>query len=178
MTFKDFRDYLADFAWLWPGIAISVVVSIAFSPTLARVLKVRRIVALLLILSFGFNASATLTPSREALRFGAVGSGTCDLTRIGIAPVADIFGFGDPTFNILLYIPLGVAIGLLPSNRRKVAFILTGCIMPFVIELIQMQAIVLDRACQSSDVADNLTGFVVGLVVGVVVGRAVALTEK
>ena len=75
-------------------------------------------------------------------------------------------------------IPLGVAIGLLPSNRRKVAFILTGCIMPFVIELIQMQAIVLDRACQSSDVADNLTGFVVGLVVGVVVGRAVALTEK
>jgi glycopeptide antibiotics resistance protein len=177
VTFKDFRDYLADFAWFWPGIAISIVVGVAFSPTLARVLKIRRLLALLLILSFGLIVSATLTPSREALRFGAVGSGSCDLTRIGIAPIADIFGFGDPTFNILLYVPLGVAIGLLPTNRRKVGFILAACVMPVVIELIQMQAIVLDRACQSSDIADNLTGLVVGLVIGLVVGRAVGWTQ-
>ena len=36
-----------------------------------------------------------------------------------------------------------------------------------------MVAVNLDRACQSADVSDNLTGLVIGLVVGIVVRWAV-----
>ncbi len=171
MTFADFRDYLRDFAWFWPGVAITIVLGIALSPRAARALKVGWPVALILILGFGLIVSATLTPSREAVRFGAVGTGTCDLGRIGIASIREVLDMGDPTFNILLYVPLGFAIGLFPSSRRKVALIVAAIALPFVIETIQLVAISLDRACQSADVSDNLTGLVVGLVLGVVTGR-------
>jgi NhaP-type Na+/H+ or K+/H+ antiporter len=44
-------------------------------------------------------------------------------------------------------------------------------ILPFAIEMIQLLATGLGRACQTSDVADNLTGLAIGLVVGVVARR-------
>jgi hypothetical protein len=124
---------------------------------------------MMLILGLGLIASATLTPSREALRFGAVGTGTCDLGRIGIASIRDLIDLRDPTFNVLLYVPLGLAIGLFPWSRSKVALALAGIALPFVIEAIQLVAIGLDRACQSADISDNLTGLVIGLVVGTVI---------
>ncbi len=135
---------------------------------MARTLRVRWAVAMLFILSLGLIASATLTPSREALRFGALGTGTCDLSRIGIASLADL-ALGDPAFNILLYVPLGLAIGLFPASRLKAALIVAAIVLPFAIETIQMVAVVLDRACQSADISDNLTGLVIGLVVGILV---------
>jgi hypothetical protein len=169
VTLGDFRDYLADFAWFWPGVGLSIVAGIVLSPLVARTLRVRWAIAMLLMLSLGLIVSATLTPSREALRFGALGTGTCDLRRIGIASIDDLIS-GDPTFNVLLYVPLGLAIGLIPSSRRKVALIVGAIALPFTIETIQMVAVSLDRACQSADVSDNLTGLAIGLVVGIVAG--------
>jgi glycopeptide antibiotics resistance protein len=169
VTFDDFRDYLGDFAWFWPGMAISIVLAIVLGPPIARAFKVRWPVATVLVFSLGLIVSATLTPSREALRFGTVGSGSCDLGRIGIASIADLFGLGDPSFNILLYIPFGLAIGLLPTSRRSIALLVGAVALPFAIETIQMLAVSLDRACQSADVSDNLTGLVIGLVAGVLI---------
>jgi hypothetical protein len=172
VTFADFRDYLRDFAWFWPGMAITVVLSIVLSRPVAKVLRVRWPIALLLLFSVGFITSATLTPSREALRFGAVGTGTCDLSRIGIASLADL-ALGDPAFNILLYIPLGLGIGLVPWSRRQMAMIATAIVLPFAIEWTQMVAISLDRACQSADISDNLSGLVIGLLVGIAARRVI-----
>ncbi len=42
--------------------------------------------------------------------------------------------------------------------------------LPFAIETIQLLLPVLDRACESADVVDNLTGLVIGLGGGVVAG--------
>lgn len=173
MAFDDFHDfiaYLADYAWFWPGVATSIVLGIVLSRRVARALKVRRTVAMTLLLSLGLIASATLTPSREAVRFGTIGSGSCDLGRIGPASLAELLAFGDPTLNVLLFIPLGVVIGLFPASRRKVVLVVAALALPFAIETIQLLARGLDRACQSSDVSDNLTGLVIGLVVGLVVG--------
>lgn len=173
MAFDDFHDfiaYLADYAWFWPGVATSIVLGIVLSRRIARALKVRRTVAMTLLLSLGLIASATLTPSREAVRFGTIGSGSCDLGRIGPASLAELLAFGDPTLNVLLFIPLGVVIGLFPASRRKVVLVVAALALPFAIETIQLLARGLDRACQSSDVSDNLTGLVIGLVVGLVVG--------
>lgn len=174
MAFDDFHDfiaYLADYAWFWPGVATSIVLGIVLSRRVARAFKVRRTVAMTLLLSLGLIASATLTPSREAVRFGTIGSGSCDLGRIGPASLAELLAFGDPTLNVLLFIPLGVVIGLFPASRRKVVLVVAALALPFAIETIQLLARGLDRACQSSDVSDNLTGLVIGLVVGVVARR-------
>jgi hypothetical protein len=172
VTFNDFRDYLRDFAWFWPGVGLTIVAGVVLSPFVARTLRVRWAVAMLFILSVGLIVSATLTPSREALRFGALGTGTCDLSRIGIASIDDL-ALGDPAFNILLYVPLGLAIGLFPTSRRQAVLILAAIALPFAIETIQMVAVVLDRACQSADISDNLTGLVIGLVAGIVAGSAI-----
>jgi len=168
--FHDFIAYLADYAWFWPGVATSIVLGIVLSRRVARALKVRRTVAMTLLLSLGLIASATLTPSREAVRFGTIGSGSCDLGRIGPASLAELLAFGDPTLNVLLFIPLGVVIGLFPASRRKVVLVVAALALPFAIETIQLLTRGLDRACQSSDVSDNLTGLVIGLLVGLVVG--------
>lgn len=166
MTPDEFRRYLADVAWFWPGVAISVVVSTLLSSRVARVLRIGRFLASVLMMTVGLVASATLTPSLEALRFGAVGTGTCDLSRIGPASLDELSRFGDPTFNVLLFIPLGVAIGLFPWSRRKAVLLGIAIALPFVIETIQLTATGLDRACQSADIADNLTGFLVGFALG------------
>ena len=76
----------------------------------------------------------------------------------------------DATFNVFLYIPFGFAIGLFPSSRRKVALILAAIALPFAIEAIQLIVVSLDRACQSADVSDNLTGLVIGLLGGIAIG--------
>ena len=171
MSFDDLREYLEDFAWFWPGVLVSLALGIVFGRWLGRALRVPRAVATLLIFGAGLIASATLTPSREALTQGAVGSGTCEIARIGPASIAELLSFGDPTYNVVLFVPLGLAIGLIPASRRMAALVLAAVILPFAIETIQLLATGLGRACQSSDVVDNLTGLVIGLVIGVVARR-------
>jgi hypothetical protein len=171
VSLDDVREYLEDFAWFWPGVLISVAVAIVFGRWLGRALRISRAVASLLIVGAGLIASATLTPSREALTQGAVGPGTCEIGRVGPASVAELLSFGDPTFNVLLFVPLGLAIGLIPASRRMAVLVGVAVILPFAIEMIQLLATGLGRACQTSDVADNLTGLAIGLVVGVVARR-------
>ena len=168
MSLDDLREYLADFAWFWPGVLISLALGIVFGRRLGRALRISRALATALILGVGLIASATLTPSREALTQGAIGTGTCQIGRIGPASIVELLSFGDPTFNVLLFVPLGVALGLLPVSRRMAALVIAAVILPFAIETIQLLATGLGRGCQSSDVADNLTGLVIGLVIGLV----------
>jgi hypothetical protein len=114
--------------------------------------------------SIGLVLSATLTPSRiQDIRCGCQ---VCDLTRIGPAPREDLRSLNDTTLNIVLFLPLGVAVGLLQNSRRKVAIILAVAAMPFVIEGIQLVATSLHRGCESADVSDNLTGLIIGFAVG------------
>jgi glycopeptide antibiotics resistance protein len=69
-----------------------------------------------------------------------------------------------------MFIPLGVTIALVPRSRRKVVVLIAAIALPFAIETAQLLLPVLDRACESADVVDNLTGLVVGLGGGVVAG--------
>lgn len=171
MSLEDLREYLADFAWLWPGVIVSIALGIALGRRVASALRVPRAVATGLILGVGLIVSATLTPSREALTQGAIGTGMCEIGRIGPASIVELLSFGDPTFNVLLFVPLGLAISLVPASRRKAALVVAAVIAPFAIETAQLLATGLGRGCQSSDVADNLTGLVIGLVIGIVARR-------
>lgn len=152
--------------WLVPWVVASLIVSFAGSGGVSRVLGARRIVAWLLLLSFGIILSATLTPIRDALEYGAAGVGVCDLTRIGPAPPTELRSINDTSLNIVLFVPLGAAVGLLPDVRRKVAVALPATVLPFVIEGLQLFATALQRGCQSADVVDNLTGLAAGFIIG------------
>jgi hypothetical protein len=124
-------------------------------------------------MSLGLVVSATLTPSRAAILFGTLGSGTCDLTTFGPGTWWDLTHFGEGALNIALFMPLGASIALCPPTRTRRLAILGTALLPVSIELIQLVAVGLDRQCQAFDVVENLLGVVVGLAVGVA-GRAVS----
>ena len=149
-----------------PGLVISIVIALALSGRVARWLGIARPIAWGLLFGLGIIVAATLTPGGGVFRSGAVGSGACEFSRVGLAPIAEVLRFGETGLNVLLFIPLGVSIGFLPSSRIKLIMIVGGIALPFLIELTQLAATFLDRQCQSADVIDNLTGLAIGLVVG------------
>jgi glycopeptide antibiotics resistance protein len=152
--------------WFVPGVILSVVVGVLFSGPLARALHTRRVLAWAVVASVGLVLSATLTPLREAIDFGATGSRACDFSRIGLAPLSALLRMNDTSLNVLMLVPLGVSLGLLPRSRPKVVLVVAAIGLPFAVETAQLLLPFLDRACQSADVVDNLTGLVVGLVIG------------
>ncbi len=157
--------------WFPPGVAIAVVVALAAGGAVGRALGVRRAIAWVMLLSLGIILAATLTPQAAALDFGARGSASCDFSRVGLASWREVLSAGDAGGNILMFIPLGVAIGLVPGSRRKAAIVVGAIALPFAIEMIQLVVPRLDRACESADVVDNLTGLAIGLVAGTLVGQ-------
>jgi glycopeptide antibiotics resistance protein len=154
-----------------PGVAISVVVSLAASGAVGRALGARRAVAWAMLLSLGIIMAATLTPQSAALEYGARGPADCDFSRIVLAPWGRLLRANDSSGNVLMFIPLGAAIGLLPRSRYKAAIVVGAIALPFAIEATQLLVPWLDRACESADVVDNLLGLALGLVAGAVAGR-------
>ena len=164
--------------WFLPGVVIWVAVALVAGGRVGRALGVRRAVAFALIVSLGIVLSATLTPLRGALDFGTVGSGSCDFSRVGFAPLRDLLRFGDTSLNVLMFVPLGVSIGLLPRSRLTAVVVVGAIALPFAIEATQLLVPWLDRACESADVVDNLTGLAIGLAGGIVVRRLVAAAVR
>jgi glycopeptide antibiotics resistance protein len=160
--------------WFLPGTALAAVVGLAAGRRLARALHTGYWVAVFLVIGLGMVIAATLTPLRGTFNPNAIG-GTCDLSRIGLAPLHDLLRFGDTSLNVALFIPLGAALGLVTRSRRKAILVIGAIALPFVIETTQLLVPALERGCQSADVFDNLTGLVIGLVIGTGVGRLVQI---
>ena len=162
--------------WFLPGVALTLVVATTLALPFARALPARTAVAWLLLAALGTIAAATLTPSRLALDYGTLSPLSCDLSRVTLAPLRELRRIDDTSLNILLFIPLGTAVGLLPRSRARAAILVGTVALPPAIEATQLLVPALDRACQSADVVDNLTGLALGLMVGSVaalVGRRV-----
>jgi hypothetical protein len=155
-----------DLPWFVPGVGVSMAIAVLACGPLGKLLGVPRPVSWAILVGFGMIVSATLTPLHGALDFDAVGIGTCDLSRVGPAPIADLLQVDDASLNVALFIPLGLAIGWVRASRPRAALILASIALPFGIETIQALAPILDRGCQSADIVDNLTGLVIGLGIG------------
>jgi len=93
-----------------------------------------------------------------------------------LAPLDFYRGANDSAENILLFVPLGIAIALLPGRMRRVA-IPAGVLLPVAIEALQRQATILNRSCQSADVVDNIAGLLIGLAIGAVVTLSLTLAQ-
>jgi glycopeptide antibiotics resistance protein len=152
--------------WFVPGVVLSVGLALLICRPVGRRLGIAAPLVWVILVAVGLILSATLLPLRAAVDFQAVGSGSCDLSRIGLAPVDELLRFGDTSLNVALFIPLGLALGLVGTRRSRTVLLLAAAALPFAIEGIQLVAPILDRGCQSADVFDNLTGLVIGLIIG------------
>lgn len=156
--------------WFAPGLLLTFAVASVAAARASRALLTRSAVAWLLIASIGLIASATLTPSRLALEYGTTSPIACDFSRVTPISPSQFLRFDDPGLNVLLFVPLGIAVGLLPRSRWKTILLLVSLVLSPFVETTQLLVPALDRACQSADVVDNLTGLVIGLVLGATAG--------
>lgn len=153
--------------WLLPSAAVWFVLSLVASSFVGRRLGAPRSLGWALVVSLGIILSVTLTPLSEAFAHGATGSRTCDLSRVFLAPLGDYLRFYDAGGNVLMFIPLGATIALIPRSRPRTALLVGAIVLPFAIETVQLLLPVLDRACESADIVDNLVGLALGLAFGV-----------
>jgi hypothetical protein len=154
---------------LVPGIVVTLAVSILASGALGRWLRVRRSIAWALLFSLGVILSATLSPLDGAEGVTQDAVRTCDFSRTWPASMSDVLQGNDVALNIVMFLPLGCAIGIAPLSRRKMLVLVGAIALPFAIEAVQLFVVPLDRACQTADIVDNLTGLTIGLVAGAVI---------
>jgi len=144
---------LETLTWFVPGAAVSALLALFLATPLARRLRTSSPVAWLLIAGLGAILSATLTPIAPGIDGPPSSVGTCD---------------------VALFMPIGLAVGLLPWSWQKVMVLIVALALPFLVETVQLLAQSLDRSCESADVIDNLTGLFAGLIAGTVLGLTVA----
>jgi hypothetical protein len=152
--------------WLLPGLVASAIVGGLVARRVGRMFATGPAIGWGLVVAFGLIVAATLTPLRGGFELDTSGIGTCDFSRIGIAPLGQLLRLGDTSLNVLLFMPLGFTIGLVPRSRRRNVLAVVAIAVPFAIETTQLLLPILGRGCQSADVFDNLTGLVVGWIVG------------
>jgi glycopeptide antibiotics resistance protein len=170
MTFALFGSI----PWLLPGLLLAFVLGLLSARWVSGHLRSHPMVAWLMIVGLGLVFSATLTPLRGAIENGTVGTGACDLSGLWPLSPSSWFTFGDRPMNILMFLPLGLAIGLIPRSPTKIWLVIVATVMPFALESVQLLVPILGRGCEGIDLVDNLTGLLLGLGVGSVVGRFVA----
>jgi hypothetical protein len=147
------------------ALLLTLIAAIGLAPALAHRLGTRRGVAALLVFGFGLVLTATLLPDGDALRgFGS--DGVCDTSRIGLIPLGRLTRPNEESLNVLLLVPLGIAVAFLPRSRATVLIAIAAVSLPFVVEAVQLLVPALGRGCQTADLFDNLLGLAIGAVVG------------
>ncbi len=169
----EVADIVRGYPGFFPGLAVSIGVAVLASRPVARALGSGLVLAGALVISLGVVLSATVTPSplgsqRDIARTSLTESyrPLCDFSRIGPAPIGEYLSESDTSLNVLLFVPFGLAVGLLPRSRPKLALVLCALALSPAIEAVQLVALPLHRACQSGDVFDNVAGLLLGLALG------------
>jgi glycopeptide antibiotics resistance protein len=157
---------LSDLPWLLPGLVVAVIVAFLAGPAVGRALQARAATGMAIVWSLGLILAATLTPLVGAITSSQQSGGICDLTVSGPRSISDFITPNEISLNVLLFVPLGAALGVLPRSRLRSVLIGAGMLLPFAIEYAQLIFPVLDRACELSDVIYNCLGFVAGLSIG------------
>ena len=147
--------------WFWPALAVAVVVSLISYRWIAGWLGASPLVCLLLLISLGGVVALTLTPALFPSTERA-----CDLRIVAPLGLERIFSLGQRSLNVLLFIPVGVSIGLMPWSRSKLVVAAGALALPFLVEGLQYALPPLGHACVAADVIDNLTGLGLGLAAG------------
>ena len=155
-----------------PVAILAIVLATLLCTAVAHRLGTGRRVAWLLMASLGFILALTIAPSRQALTVGMTGPVACDLSRIGPASLATYARMDDPFLNILVFVPFGLAVGLLPAGRAKWSILVAAVLLSPAIETTQALVVAMGRSCESGDIFDNLFGLAIGVAVGLLARAA------
>jgi hypothetical protein len=159
--------------WFWPGVTVAIVMGWLLAPAVARALRTRGWIAWLLVLGVGLVVAATLTPIHAPGGIDLGAARPCDLSRRWFASEADLVAMSGVSLHVGAFLPLGVALGLLPRRRRSIVVMAVAVSLAPAIEGLQFVIPQLARACQSGDAIDGLTGLAIGLAAGTVARLAV-----
>jgi hypothetical protein len=146
--------------WFWPVAVASVGLAALLSGNLSRWFGTTRLHAFALLIAVGGIVALTLTPA------GGFGGHGCRPLSSWPIPADEFARLTERSLNVVLFIPLGIALGLLPRSPAKTEAVVLAVLSPIMIELTQSIAGQLGRTCEATDVVDNLTGLAVGLLVG------------
>ena len=164
------HDFLNAVPGFLPGLGVSALVALGAAHRVASALTARWLLAFGLLVSVGAILAATLTPNVGGLE-PPPSNVFCDLTRLGLAPLDELLSLNsEPSLNVLLFLPLGLAMGLLPRSAGKVALLAGAIALPAAVEFLQGVLVPLNRSCSSADVVDNLTGLAAGFALGSAAG--------
>lgn len=161
-------EWVGILPWLLPVTAIALLLAVWLSRPLARTIRARTAVAAGMIVSLGLILGATLTPLGVDDETAA-SERRCDLSRVELVSLGDMRRLNDAALNVLLFVPLGAAVGLVPGRRQRLVLLAGAAVLPVGIEGVQLAVSALGRGCQASDVIDNVTGLGAGFVAGSVV---------
>jgi hypothetical protein len=168
--------------WFLPGLAVSIVVGLLVAPLVARALGAHRSVAVLFVVSIGAIVSATILPTAGGFDWTAGAVGRCDVDGPWLAPLDRYLRPTEPSLNVLLFVPLGIAIALLPRSRRAVAIGAALIAVAVAIESTQLLIPILGRSCEMSDVVNNTLGLTMGFFLGasarVIAGSARSVSAR
>lgn len=145
--------------WRMPTTAPFAITGVFASDPMAPALQTRHYVGWLIVVGLAMIASATLVPLYGTFEGGASGSVGRGLSIMTPATLADFVAKDDLPLTVLLLMPLGCLLGLLPWPRRT---------RLVAIETTQEWLPVPPRACQSSEVIDNISELLVGAAGGAV----------
>ncbi len=159
---------------LAPALMAAVVVALVAAGRAGRALEIGRPLAFLALVSLGGIVALTLTPHVGDVEGYAR---TCHIRSLSLIGPSELLSVNDRSLNVLLFIPLGFAVGLLPRSRRSLAVAVGAVVLPVEIEMIQLLAPLLERTCQADDVLDNLTGLALGAAAGIAVHLAQRFLE-
>jgi VanZ family protein len=151
--------------WFLPGLAMTTAIALAVAGGVARRLRTENWIGFLLVMSVGAVLAATIPPTSGGWDRPS-GQGRCDFGRIGLAPLSEYLHVGDTSLNVILFVPLGLAVGLLGRSPSTARVLVAAFALPPAIEAIQSLAPALGRGCESRDVIDNLLGLGIGLLLG------------
>ena len=159
---------MTELPWLLPVWAAFVVAGAVAARPLGRMLGSGPLVAWMLVASAGLVIASTLTPFSGV----PVLYPECGLGGLHLASARELRQSGDIMLNVLLLVPLGVAIGAIPRTRVRIALAALAALAPLAIEMTQLNFAPLHRSCEAADVVNNAGGLLVAVAAGIVLRRA------
>ena len=122
------------------------------------------------------NGSPGWIPAEEA-------QDACSWDYGGPAPEGFwIFGGGQRLLNTLLFVPAGIFLAVATLRRGTWWLAVPGlaalAAYSVVIERVQLELTRLDRACDVTDIVDNVTGALIGFGLGIFVAAALGLGRR
>lgn len=145
----------------WLLVVAVVAVLVAFP--LARLLRSNPLVTGLLVVSLLAVVALSLAPSNTL----QAAAGVC-LRPVTLPVGRRILWPSDLTANVLMYVPLGVAVVWLRPKLVRLVAVVAALLVPLAIELTQKELIAINRQCSLSDIIGNEVGLLVGMAAGAV----------